>query len=62
MWSIVALIVVLLLLVVGVYDLLQRDHAILRNFPLIGHLRYLGITPRYLWNNLRKIRTLQSDD
>ena len=41
MWSIVALIVVLLLLVVGVYDLLQRNHAILRNFPLIGHLRYL---------------------
>jgi hypothetical protein len=29
---------------------------------VIGHLRYLGITPRYLWNNLRKIRTLQSDD
>ncbi|MCH2580173.1 MAG: FMN-binding glutamate synthase family protein [Planctomycetes bacterium] len=41
MWSIVALSVVLLLLVVGVYDLLQRNHAILRNFPLIGHLRYL---------------------
>ena len=41
MWSIAALSVVLLLLVVGVYDLLQRNHAILRNFPLIGHLRYL---------------------
>ena len=41
MWSIVALSVVLLLLVVGVYDLLQRNHAILRNFPIIGHLRYL---------------------
>ena len=24
-----------------VYDLLQKKHAILRNFPLIGHLRYL---------------------
>jgi len=23
------------------YDLLQRRHAILRNFPLVGHLRYL---------------------
>ena len=23
------------------YDLTQRQHAILRNFPLIGHLRYL---------------------
>lgn len=25
----------------GVYDLLQTRHAILRNFPVIGHLRYL---------------------
>ena len=24
-----------------VYDLLQRKHAILRNFPIIGHFRYL---------------------
>src|ERR671927_320548 len=23
------------------YDLLQRQHAILRNFPLVGHLRFL---------------------
>ena len=23
------------------YDLLQRRHAILRNFPIVGHLRYL---------------------
>lgn len=27
---------------VGVYDLLQRRHAILRNFPVIGHLRCLS--------------------
>ena len=26
---------------VTAYDLLQRRHAILRNFPLVGHLRYL---------------------
>ena len=26
---------------VALYDLLQRRHAILRNFPVIGHLRYL---------------------
>ncbi|MCH9651767.1 MAG: FMN-binding glutamate synthase family protein [Deltaproteobacteria bacterium] len=25
---------------VGIYDLFQRKHAILRNFPLIGHFRY----------------------
>ncbi len=31
------------LLVVGVvgYDLIQRKHAILRNFPIIGHFRYI---------------------
>ena len=26
---------------VVVYDLFQRKHAILRNFPIIGHFRYL---------------------
>lgn len=30
-----------LLVTVVCYDLLQRRHAILRNFPLIGHFRYL---------------------
>ena len=29
-----------LLAIVVVYDLLQRQHAILRNFPIIGHVRY----------------------
>ncbi|WP_026919265.1 FMN-binding glutamate synthase family protein [Gordonia shandongensis] len=29
------------LCVVGVYDLLQTRHTILRNYPVIGHLRYL---------------------
>ena len=28
------------LLLLAVYDLTQRDHAILRNFPIIGHFRY----------------------
>lgn len=37
-----ALVVVLLVLgAVIVYDLVQRQHAILRNFPIIGHFRYL---------------------
>jgi glutamate synthase (ferredoxin) len=31
----------LLLLLVISYDLLQRRHAILRNFPVVGHFRYL---------------------
>ncbi len=30
-----------LLLVVAIYDLTQTKHAILRNFPIIGHFRYL---------------------
>ncbi len=29
-----------LLAAVVAYDLLQRQHAILRNFPIIGHFRY----------------------
>jgi len=30
-----------ILIVVTVYDLVQTKHAILRNFPIIGHFRYL---------------------
>lgn len=30
-----------LLIVVAVWDLCQKKHAILRNFPIIGHFRYL---------------------
>lgn len=29
------------LFVLGVYDVVQKEHAILRNFPLVGHFRYL---------------------
>ncbi len=29
------------LFILGLYDLIQKQHAILRNFPLIGHMRYL---------------------
>lgn len=36
LWAVLGLIVA-----VAVYDVLQRKHAILRNFPVIGHLRYL---------------------
>lgn len=37
----------LLLLAVAIYDITQRKHAVLRVFPIIGHLRYLleGIGP-----------------
>ena len=33
--------IVVVLVGVTVYDLTQRTHAVLRNFPVIGHLRYL---------------------
>ncbi len=38
LWS---MIFVLPLVVLGVYDYFQQKHAILRNFPIIGHFRYL---------------------
>lgn len=41
LWLIVALVVVGLVLALVVHDLTQRKHAILRNFPLVGHFRYL---------------------
>jgi len=31
-----------IMLLITIYDLFQREHAILRNFPLFGHLRYLA--------------------
>lgn len=33
--------VILPLLLVGIYDCCQQQHAILRNFPIVGHARYL---------------------
>jgi glutamate synthase domain-containing protein 2 len=38
-WVLVA--VLLLLLAVGCYDLVQRKHSILRNYPVLGHMRFL---------------------
>src|SRR5262245_1583745 len=34
-------VVAMVLAAVAVYDLVQRKHAILRNFPILGHFRYL---------------------
>jgi glutamate synthase (ferredoxin) len=36
----IVVVVVALLIAIAIYDLTQRQHAILRNFPIIGHLRY----------------------
>ena len=38
---VILLVTAAVLLTVIVYDLVQRQHAILRNFPIVGHLRYL---------------------
>lgn len=38
-WSIVVL---LLIATIGIWDLLQRRHTLLRNYPLIGHFRWLA--------------------
>ena len=39
LWILVVIVVGLVAL--GVYDLTQRKHAILRNFPVVGHLRFV---------------------
>ena len=40
MWTWIGL-VLGLLAVVALYDVTQKQHTILRNFPVIGHFRYL---------------------
>ncbi|MEP6816033.1 MAG: FMN-binding glutamate synthase family protein, partial [Marmoricola sp.] len=44
-WILVA--VVLALLALAIYDLVQKKHSILRNYPVLGHMRFLmeGIRP-----------------
>jgi glutamate synthase domain-containing protein 2 len=46
-WVYVALGTAIFLSLVGIRDRLQRPHAILRNYPVIGHVRYLveGVRP-----------------
>ena len=39
-WAWILIVAGSVLLVVAVHDLTQRRHTILRNFPVIGHLRY----------------------
>lgn len=41
MWWIILLVIVALIVIVGIYDVVQTKHAILRNFPVVGHFRYL---------------------
>ena len=42
MWLLMVVgVVVVALVALAIYDLTQRRHAILRNFPVVGHLRYV---------------------
>ncbi len=38
LWS---LVIFLPLILLGIYDITQKSHSILRNFPVIGHMRFL---------------------
>jgi glutamate synthase (ferredoxin) len=40
-WAWVGLGFCAFLIVVAIHDLIQKRHAIIRNFPIVGHLRYL---------------------
>lgn len=41
-WPLHGLIVLaVLIFTIGLYDLVQKKHTILRNFPVVGHMRYL---------------------
>ncbi len=46
-WAVIPLAIFGALAVIGVYDVAQSSHAILRNYPVIGHMRFLfeGIRP-----------------
>lgn len=39
-WLIVLIVIAAILVITAIKDLTQRKHAILRNFPIIGHFRY----------------------
>lgn len=39
-WWVLAAVVVALL-VIGIWDVVQTRHSILRNYPILGHMRYV---------------------
>lgn len=46
-WFVLPLVLFVALSLVGVYDVTQSSHAILRNYPILGHMRFIfeGIRP-----------------
>ena len=45
--SLIAFIPLLLLSVLGLWDLMQKEHSVLRNYPVLGHMRWIfeGVRP-----------------
>ena len=41
LWLVVLVAVVAVLIVLGLIDIFQQKHAVRRNYPLVGRLRYL---------------------
>jgi len=65
-WLILVGAVVLIVAVVALYDVVQHQHAVLRNFPVIGHLRYIlesfgPETRQYLVNDNNEERPFSRD-
>jgi len=40
-WEALSLLVTLPLFIMGIYEMLQKDHTIMRNYPVLGRLRYV---------------------
>ncbi|KGJ05376.1 Glutamate synthase domain-containing protein 2 [Paracoccus halophilus] len=40
-WTLIPAIVALALVLLGVRDIVQKRHAVLRNYPIIGHMRFM---------------------
>ena len=49
--AMVALLICIALVGLGIHDLRQMRHAILRNYPMIGHMRFLL---EYIWPEMRQ--------
>jgi len=65
-WLILLAAVVVVVVAIAIYDVVQRQHAVLRNFPLVGHLRYIlesfgPETRQYLVNDNDEERPFSRD-
>jgi hypothetical protein len=41
LWLAIPFAVAAALVAVGIYDLVQRNHSILRNYPILAHMRFI---------------------